>query len=151
MTARHTYRDILERLAPCGMDCERCVRYEHGRIRRLAAELAAALEGFETMAPRVADHAPALQEYGRFVEVLDFLAGGDCAGCRAGGSQLPFCATRNCFREMGVDFCFECSEYPCERNNYPENLDRRWRERNDRMRQVGVEQSYLESLEEPRY
>lgn len=67
------------------------------------------------------------------------------------GSPLPFCAARICYQEKGVDYCFQCDEYPCRRNGYPENLDRRWPEKIDRMREVGVEQFYRESLETPRY
>jgi len=146
-----TYEEILERVAPCGLDCERCVRYERGRIRRLATELAESLEGFENMAPKVADRAPVLEDYDRFVEILGFFSQATCAGCRAGGCPLPFCAARVCHQEKGVDYCFQCDEYPCERNSYPENMDRRWRGNNDRMREVGIEQSYRESLDMPRY
>lgn len=103
------------------------------------------------MAPKVADRVPALAEYERFREILCLFAGADCPGCRAGGSPLPFCAARTCFREQKVDFCFQCDLYPCDRNQYPENLGQRWRACNDRMREVGAEQYYQESLEKPRY
>lgn len=146
-----TYRQVVERLAPCGIDCERCVMYAEGRVKNLATALHKALEGFENMAPRVADRYPALAAYGSFTDILDMFAGAGCTGCRNGGSVLPFCAARTCFREQGVDFCFQCAEYPCDRNEYPENLVRRWRACNDRMREVGVEQYYEESLERPRY
>jgi hypothetical protein len=151
MEESFTYDDVVSRLAPCGLDCERCVNYAEGTVTTLAAALGEALEGFDTMAPRVADRVPALASYGGFREVLDFFVHAGCTGCRAGGSQLPFCAARTCFREQGVDFCFQCSEYPCERNSYPENLAERWRARNDRMREVGAERFYAESLSEPRY
>jgi hypothetical protein len=146
-----TYAQILERLAPCGIDCERCVMCSQGRVKNLAAGLAQALEGFENMAPKVADRVPCLGEYDRFAEVLALFAGAGCTGCRDGGQPLPFCAARTCFKEQGVDFCFQCDEYPCERNTFPENLAWRWREYNDRMREVGLEQFYRESLAKPRY
>jgi hypothetical protein len=151
MEDRPTYQDIVERLAPCGLDCERCVRYEQGRVKRLATELAAALEGFANMAPRVADRLPALREYDRFAEILELFGKADCKGCRAGEVQFPMCAARTCFKEQGVDFCFQCGQYPCQRNQYPENLAQRWRAGSDRMREVGAEAYYLESLEKPRY
>lgn len=151
MESDPTYKEILEKLAPCGLDCQRCVRYERGDIKRLATGLAQALEGFENMAPRVADRVPALCEYDRFAEILRLFAQADCAGCRAGGSQLPFCAARTCYREKGVDYCFQCEEYPCERNGYPEIMALRWRSYNDRMRDAGVEQFYREALDKPRY
>jgi len=144
-------RDVVARLAPCGLDCERCAWCAHGTVRRLATDLAKALEGFEGMAARMAERVPALAAYDRFAEVLALFAGASCAGCRAGGSTLPFCAARTCFREKGVDFCFQCDEYPCGRNAYPEMMVRRWRAWNDRMREVGVERFYQESLQRPRY
>jgi hypothetical protein len=146
-----SHADIVERLAPCGLDCGRCVMCGHGRVKDLATDLGEALEGFEKMAPRVADRVPCLGEYESFAAILAFFSGAECTGCRAGGSQLPFCAARTCFRERGVDFCFQCADYPCERNSYPENLAERWRSYNDRMREVGVERFYQESLKSPRY
>jgi hypothetical protein len=147
-----SYESVVDRLAPCGLDCRRCARCVDGDIVRLARGLKARLLGFETMAARVADHNPVLSEYSGFAAVLDFLGCGDCPGCRAGGTvPMPFCAAHDCYREKGVDFCFQCDEYPCERNNYPENLRQRWRSYNDRMREVGAVAYYLESLDKPRY
>jgi hypothetical protein len=151
MEGELAYHDVVARLAPCGLDCERCIMYAEGRVKNLAAGLALALEGFEKMAPRVADRLPALLEYDRFVEILKLFSKADCAGCRSGGPQFPFCAARTCFREQGVDFCFQCEEYPCERNAYPENMAQRWRSTNDRMREAGAVEYYAESLERPRY
>jgi hypothetical protein len=146
-----TYDQVVRRLAPCGLDCERCARYKGGTVNRAAADLAAALQGFEAMAARVVDRIPALAGYAGFEEILGVFVAADCAGCRQGEVPLPFCAARTCHREQGVDFCFQCSEYPCDRNQYPGNLAERWRTCNDRMREVGVEQYYQESLERPRY
>lgn len=146
-----TYEIVLERLAPCGIDCRRCVRFEKGDVHHLARHLKAALEGFETMASRVADRYPALAGYPEFAAVLDLLTEAGCPGCRSGSVPMPFCSARTCHVEKGVDFCFQCDEYPCERNQYPENLRLRWRAANDRMRDAGPESFYRESLEKPRY
>ena len=145
------YERILERLAPCGIDCGRCVMRVGGVVQRAAAGLADAVEGFDNMAARMAEHAPALGGYDRFKQVLGLFAGAPCAGCRAGGSTLPFCAARTCFKEQDVDFCFQCSLYPCYRNSYPELFAETWRKNQDRMREVGVERFYEESLQKPRY
>lgn len=151
MTEQLSYEGVVERLAPCGIDCERCVMCSRGRVKDLAAGLGTALDGFENMAPRVADRFPVLRDYQGFVGILELFAGAACAGCREGGSSLPFCAARSCHKEQGVDFCFQCAEYPCTRNSYPENMTQRWRAYNDRMLEVGVEQYYRESLKRPRY
>jgi hypothetical protein len=146
-----SYDQILQRLAPCGIDCERCVMRTGGVVQRAAARLADAVEGFDGMAARMAEHVPPLGGYDRFREVLGVFAGAPCAGCRAGGSTLPFCAARTCFKEQGVDFCFQCSLYPCDRNGYPDPFAQTWRKNQDRMREVGVERFYEESLRKPRY
>ncbi len=151
MSGDLTYQQILGRLAPCGMDCQRCVMCADGIVQRLASELSVALEGFDKMAARMADRAAALAGYEKFQEILGLLTEVTCSGCRAGGASLPFCAARTCFREHGVDYCFQCEDYPCTHNDYPEALDRRWRAINDRMSEVGVEEYYRESLLKPRY
>lgn len=145
------YADIVERLAPCGLDCSRCAYCEHGAVKRLAMELAETLNGFEVFASKATDRIPCLAGYPQFAEILDLLAGAPCTGCRSGSSGLPFCAARICHKENKVDFCFQCAEYPCKRNQFPSNFLRRWRAINDRMRDVGVEQYYRESLSRPRY
>jgi hypothetical protein len=146
-----TYQQILGRLAPCGIDCQRCVMCADGVVQRTALELSVALEGFDKVAARMADHAPGLARYEEFQQVLGLLTEVSCTGCRAGGASLPFCAARTCFREHGVDYCFQCADYPCTHNDYPERFEQRWRATNDRMREVGVEQYYRESLRKPRY
>jgi Protein of unknown function (DUF3795) len=145
------YDEIAQRLAPCGIDCGRCIAYERGEAAALSRELKAVLEGFGEMAQKVADRKPALAGYAQFQAVLDLLASAACPACRVAAAGLPFCAARVCHREKAVDFCFQCNEYPCDRNDYPDNLASRWRTINDRMREVGVDVYYRESLGKPRY
>lgn len=42
-----------------------------------------------------------------------------CAGCRKGEGVCPAigedCETYQCARDRNVDFCFECTDYPCSR------------------------------------
>ena len=41
---------------------------------------------------------------------------GSCAGCRAGSWCAQNCKIAPCsVRHGGVDYCFECPEYPCEK------------------------------------
>lgn len=145
------YQTILGRLAPCGVDCGRCTWYVDGRVKRGAEQLQAELEGFERLAERVAGDYPVLASYPEFAAVLDALTKGSCTGCRAGGSSLHTCAARVCFREKGVDFCFQCDEYPCSRMNSSEELERHWRTANDSMKEIGVDRFFRESRERPRY
>lgn len=146
-----TSPELLDRFAPCGLDCSRCFARAGGAVQRPAAELLQALAGFEHLAPRVAQRAPVLAAYAQFHEVLAHLAQASCPGCRASGGFLPTCAARTCHSERGVDFCFQCDQYPCERNEYHSSLHDRWRRYNDRMREVGIEQFAVESAGQPRF
>jgi len=145
------YEEILEHLAPCGIDCYRCVAYKDGPVGQMASRLKDALTGFERMAAIRSDNIPVLKHYSEFIEILDFLAQGECRGCRKGSACVPFCAAKDCFKEKNVDFCFQCEEYPCSRNSYPQNLAKRWAAYNDRMKEVGVENFYEEQSKKPRY
>ncbi len=64
---------------------------------------------------------------------------------------MPFCAARTCLREKSVDFCFECDEFPCGSNSYAELLEKKGRDNNGRMKEIGVGAFYEESLQRPCY
>ena len=45
-----------------------------------------------------------------------------CTGC--GGAGRPSCAVQRCAREHGgVEYCFQCAEYPCARYTRAEPYD----------------------------
>ncbi|MEW6725458.1 DUF3795 domain-containing protein [Desulforudis sp. 1088] len=142
---------ILAELAPCGLDCSRCFGYGDGEIKKLALALLDKLGNFDRYAGRLAKFMPVFEGYKQFHELLLFFGKASCAGCRQGGGTFPLCSAKTCFREKNVDFCFQCDEYPCERNQFPPDLQARWRRMNDRMRETGVEQFYAEQKKEPRY
>ena len=140
------YEQILLWLAPFGLDCSRCFRFHDGEIKQLSIRSAELLDGFEDVSERLASWIPTLRNYNQFKEVIDLFQEGDCHGCRYGDCILP-CNTKDCFKEKGVDFCFQCNEYPCNRPP----LARQWRYINDMMRQLGVEKYYEKQLCVPRY
>ena len=144
--------ELLKQLAPFGIDCGRCVRYQHGNVAKAAGELAASLEGYGKVAARFAQGAPVLNNYPQFDSVLGFLAAADCPGCRNDPSKcFPVCAAKNCHKEKGVDFCGACDEFPCERNQYPDMFKPAWLKNNRRIKQIGAEAYYFEQLKKPRY
>lgn len=146
------YSTILQRLAPCGLDCSRCLYYGKGDTRAHAEALLHDLEGFEQVAPMLAQGpAPVFRQYHECKAILEALAAGRCIGCREGAVCFESCVALSCCREHGIDFCSQCAGFPCDRNHYPESLDRRWRAYGARMREVGVERFYEESLARPRY
>lgn len=145
------YQDVLERLGPCGLSCAKCFGFKDGDIGRHAAELKRMLGNFEIYAQRFSEFLPQFKDYPAFARLLDFLAEPDCAGCRQGECFWPNCGVAQCYHDKGVDFCFQCDEFPCDKHNFDEHLEKRWQNMNLRMRKVGVEEFFQETKDDPRY
>ena len=78
--------------APCGLDCFNCELYAENLTEKLAGLIHEKLEIPEEEIP--------------------------CHGCRQqDGNHFHLesmgCATLDCVKEKGVDFCFNCDEFPC--------------------------------------
>ncbi|MFW6323846.1 MAG: DUF3795 domain-containing protein [Desulfovibrionales bacterium] len=103
------------------------------------------------MAERFAAMDPVFEEYPSFQKILDLFARGSCSGCRTGACLLHECAVKDCVHEKGVNFCFECSLFPCEHSDFPPSLKKRWIEMNMRRREMGVEEYFRMMAARPRY
>lgn len=75
-----------------------------------------------------------------------------CEGCRA-EVRTGFCRTckmSTCAKEKGIDFCGECSEYPCEELKEFQSIKAHrlelWQSQ-ERIKEAGFEQWYAEMLE----
>jgi hypothetical protein len=147
-----TTKEMIERIAPCGIDCGRCAFFSAGPVKRASRELSENLRGFEHLAQAMSEAVPALGKYADFAAVLEFLTQGRCDGCRAGGQAgFPGCRAKTCVQEQDAAFCHECARFPCEDNRYPPSLKQRWLENNLRIREKGLEAFFQEQLEKPRY
>jgi hypothetical protein len=145
------YQEVVGRLAPCGLDCHRCADYEEGEIRELSARLVELLGNYRRLASMKALSQPEFDHYDHFAAILRLFAQGRCSGCRGDHDVCPLnCTAKTCYKERGVDFCFQCGEYPCEKQ-FEGKLRERWRAINDRMRQIGPEAYYAEQSKLPRY
>ena len=143
---------IVANIAPCGLNCGKCLVFEHGEIKGHARALADLLgPNFQAYADRFAMVNPIFGHYKAFRNLLDFLAEGSCRSCRNGQCLFQPCKVRECVKEKGVDFCFQCDSYPCDATGLNERLVRVWRANNDRMKEVGVEQFHEEVKDRPRY
>ncbi|MFZ5633410.1 MAG: DUF3795 domain-containing protein [Bacillota bacterium] len=145
------YEDVLKHLAPCGLDCNRCADYENGEIKQLSLKLLQLLGNYRRVAKMKSEQKPEFNNYQQFEEMLASFSRASCSGCR-GDNVLCFivCQAKTCHREKGVDFCFQCDEYPCEKQ-FTGALRERWIQRNNRMKEIGAVQFYYEQLELPRY
>lgn len=145
------YADILKGRAPCGLNCRKCLAYKDGDIKRTSAELQRLLGNFDGYAERFAGFMPVFKNYPAFKELLAQFTQGDCAGCRSGQCKHPNCGVMACCRDKGVDFCFQCDEFPCEKSNFDPDLKQRWIAMGRRMKEIGIEAYYEETRDEPRY
>lgn len=146
------YGDAVQYLSPCGLDCGRCADYERGEIRRTSETLLALLKNYERLAKLKAQRNPAFEHYAQFTEVLKAFSQAACSGCRGEHVLCPLdtCRAKDCQKEKQIDFCFQCGEYPCDKQFFGPLKDR-WIRVNDRMREIGPAAYYLEQLEKPRY
>lgn len=145
------YEDVLRHLSPCGLDCVRCADFQPGRIRQLALELRDLLGNYYRVAKLKAAHNSVFGQYPSFADILSQLSNASCGGCRSDDVRCPIsCGVKTCHKEKGVDFCFQCEEFPC---NPPMEsaLKERWKNRNDRMLEIGVVPFYEEQVKLPRY
>jgi hypothetical protein len=144
--------EIILEVAPCGIDCSRCIALAGGDARRHAAALQEVFgPSFHKFADRFAERVPVFAKYGDFREFVDFLAGIDCAGCRNSPVEEKPCGILKCYRGKGVDFCFECGEFPCEVEIIDDDLKKRWIETGMRIREIGLEAWYAEMKKRHRY
>lgn len=145
------YKEILDVLAPCGLNCRKCFAHCDGEIGTLSSGLRERLGSFDRYAERFSAFLPVFRNYPSFKELLGYLATPDCKGCRQGTCKYPNCGVVLCYRQKGVDFCFQCKDFPCNRTNFDPDLQRRWLTINRRMRDVGAERYLRETKDLPRY
>lgn len=145
------YKDILNILAPCGLNCFKCFAYSDGEIKSHSIKLQDLLGSFDSYAERFSKFLPVFANYPPFKELLSYLTKGDCQGCRKGTCKYPNCGVFKCYKQKGVDFCFQCDEFPCEKTNFDPDLKRRWIKMNNRMKEIGVEAYFEETKDLPRY
>jgi hypothetical protein len=146
-----TYKEIVGMLAPCGLNCVKCMAFVSGDIKKNATELKRLLGAFDTYAQRFSRFNPVFENYPAFKNLLEHFAQASCKGCRSGDCWYPNCGVAPCCKQKGIDFCFQCDEFPCEKSNFDLNLKERWIRMNNLMKQKGVEAYFQGSKDLPRY
>lgn len=139
----------INALAPCGLDCSRCVDFKGGEVSILSKELLAKLEGYEHIAELAKAFSPELNYYGAFIDILKHFANSNCPGCRH--TSEGGCQVRRCHKDHHVDFCAQCENYPCEPKMLNTHLYETWRENNDAIKAQGIETFYTTQKSKPRY
>ena len=145
---------IKATIAPCGLCCETCFAHVKGDIRKLSIQLKEKLGNFHINAKRFETllEEPVFKKYADFKEMLDYFAAGNCHGCRNEQCKLfENCGVRPCHQDMGVDFCYQCDEFPCDRTNFDEALYKGWVAINEIIRKKGIETYCEKARMRPKY
>lgn len=145
------YKEILDILAPCGLNCRKCFANSNGEIRKNSIKLQELLGSFDRYAERFSIFLPVFKNYPSFKELLIYLTQDNCNGCRKGSCFYPDCGVRDCYKSKNVDFCFQCDEFPCEKTNFDPDLKRRWIQMNNEMKEIGISSYYQKTKNLPRY
>ena len=145
---------IKAAIAPCGLSCEKCFAHADGDIRRYSRKLKEKLGNFEIYAKRfetlVGD--PIFKKYPDFKAMLDYFASENCTGCRNEQCKLfKECGVRICHQEKGIDFCYQCDLFPCDRTHFDAGLYKGWVMINEKIRDTGLEKFYEKARTRPRY
>lgn len=98
--------DVHKMTSPCGLDCFNCPLY----LANTSEELRNAFAGKLNIPPERAV----------------------CGGCREQSGTVPAigrhesCYTYRCAADKGLDFCFECGDFPCDYlHPYADQADQR--------------------------
>ena len=147
-----TYETILPNLSPCGLDCTRCADHQDGDIKYHATKLRELLENYDRLAKIKSAEKPVFEHYQKFEELLNNFSSAHCGGCRSTDCQCPInCTLKDCQKENKVKYCYECSLFPCDNPPFPKNLRERWLKANNRMKEIGPIEFYIEQSKLPRY
>ncbi|MEN6326571.1 MAG: DUF3795 domain-containing protein [Syntrophomonas sp.] len=145
------YGEVLKRMAPCGLDCGRCIGYQGGEIQELSARLLKLLGNYQRVATIMQKFNPAFAAYKDFEEILKTFAQASCSGCRTANNSCPTpCAVKTCHKEKAVEFCFQCGDFPCDQQDKIP-VGERWLKMNQRLQEIGVVKYYEEQSKLPRY
>ena len=145
------YTHIMRKLSICGLDCGRCADYEDGEIKALSAKLFNLLKGYERLAEIKSNLNHIFKDYNKFRKILEIFADSSCGGCRSENVKCPIdCYAQICQKVKKVDFCFQCPEFPCDKQ-FGGRMRERWIERNNRMKKMGVVEFYLDQSKLSRY
>ena len=145
---------IKNRLAPCGLHCGKCFAFVDGDIRNNSKRLKESLGGFDVYAQRFVEllDEPVFRKYPDFKVLLSYFASVECRGCRKESCKIfKDCKVRDCHSRKKVDFCFQCSEFPCTNTGFDQHLHKRSVDINIKMSEIGVEKYYDEIKDTPRY
>jgi hypothetical protein len=155
-------QELLHNVAPCSLFCYTCPALKDGAISECAKKLCNYFEGYyDFNDANIPDQYRSwLSEFEAFYKNLSGYTKSQCPGCRnnpsPGAGCIEGCIVPNCVKDHGVDFCADCSEFPCKKakdffltiNNVTAND---WEKGNFRIREIGIENYFNEKKDISHY
>jgi hypothetical protein len=125
----------------CGIHCRTCYWYTDD-LRKPATQLLDLVNSHFEVAGWINYKGGSAAETIKGLEILSKAA---CAFNCKGGGGWGGCPVRTCCTAKGVDFCFDCPEFPCEKNwseksEHANIFGKTKKERLQKMKEVGVEE-----------
>lgn len=124
----------------CGCYCRTCHWYSDA-LRKPAAQLLDLVKANFEVAGWINAKGGNSKETLKGLEILSKSA---CAFNCKGGSGWTGCPVRECCSTKEVDFCFECTEFPCdtwdEKGKHSNVFNEAKKERLQKMKEIGVEE-----------
>lgn len=102
----------IDEVGYCGNYCRTCYWYNNA-LMNPAKQLLELIKGHSEVAGWINYKGGSSKETIKGLEILSKSA---CAFNCKGGGGWSGCPVRKCCNAKGIDFCFECPDFPCERN-----------------------------------
>lgn len=155
-------RDLLNYVSPCSLLCYTCPSYKDGAISKCASKLCNYFEGYYDFndANIPEEYRSWLGEFKAFYNKLEKYTTRSCAACRnnpsPGTGCIEGCIVPACAKERNVNFCGECSDFPCEKakdffTKINDIIVSDWLKGSQRIKEVGLRQYFEEKKDVSHY
>ncbi len=145
---------LLRYIAPCSLMCYSCAAYQEGIICESAKQLKVYLEGMDGFYEKCVQDQ--MEDYTVFERKLKDYASASCDGCRNGRDckcSTDGCFVLSCSKEHRVDFCAQCSAFPCEdvKEVFDGTVYEQWLKGNQEIKEIGIQEYWVKNRRRPHY
>lgn len=153
---------LLHYVAPCSLLCYTCPALKDGAVSECAAKLCRYFEGYYDFndANMPEQYRSWLPQFEDFYKRLEGYTQSKCPGCRntpsASVGCIDGCVVPKCISQRGIDFCAECSDFPCHNAKdffgaINSVIAQDWESGNKRIKEVGIEAYFNEKKDRSHY
>ena len=154
--------DLLRYVAPCSLICYTCPACKDGAISQCSSRLCNYYEGYYEFndANLPDEYRGWLKDLKEFYEKLERNTHSACPTCREYPENaqgcIDNCVVRDCYKKKHVDFCAECSDFPCQKaidffQQVNPVIIKDWMAGNERIKEIGIRQYFEEKKDISHY